>query len=617
MEADKGIKLEDQETGNCFSGGVNVKPEYRQCIGCFDLQDKIKKANDKCAFLESDIAKKDIMIDCLARKDGFMELKHIGFWDEVRELKQKNEVLEKIIRDSAEKEKFTLLMNENEALVCEKRKSESDLELWKSKYKEMEARVMELEKKLAIGTTKEGLDLQEMCLEKMDHQGGSLSGFNVEGGHPSPVGAATDKEVNCGIPPVSNSSNHYAYTDGSKGGQKCIIKSRVKKCLDFTVDKSPLQKHSPSTLGSRPLEPIYVGDSDDDLDIVHVSLPDVDCNKRRKVQRSSGVALEFDDGSEWSLKNMHEPTAEYQSDEAETGCSAAGQPFRMHKRRKVRSAQIVTSENESDDNIPLSKLAHRPDTQRRRRFVNDSCSKNNLRKVTPRRRSLRVGDMKDNSVRGKCSQRRSGNQGELGISENMNDTLHEDEMEEDVSGYEDERLDDFIVDSTDESDSSDGSDCNDNSNHDGSFSGDCLDKSDCASECDIGYDKVISGFRRGRKDKLKWEYESDMLADFGKSTELCMKAVCALYRQQTSCEQSSKASIHRNGRGFSHTHASSGSALAQFLTDGDPHTDMNKTVKELRNFNPRGVEQCLKLANHYSKQLFEIYKNEEDPFFHP
>ncbi|XP_042001333.1 uncharacterized protein LOC121750790 [Salvia splendens] len=612
MEADKGIKLEDQETGNCFSSGVGLKREYGECVGCFDLQDQIKKANHKCAFLESDIGMKDTLIDRLGLKAGCMELENIQFRDEVRKLKQKNEDLEKIIQDGAEKEKFALLLNENETLVCETRKSESDLELWKLKCEELEARVMELEKKLAVGTAKERLDLQEMCSGKMDRRGGSLSGFNVEDG------ASTDNEVNCGTPPVSNPSNRYAYMDGSKGGQKCIIKSRVKTCLDFTMEKSPLQKHSPSTLGSRPpLEPIYVGDSDDDLDIVHVSLPDVDCNKRRKVQRASVVALESDDGAELPSKNMHEPTAEHQSDEEETNCSTAGQPFRMHKRRKVRSAQIVTSESESDDNIPLSKLAHRPDTQRRRRFVNDSCSKNNLRKVTPRRRSLRVGDMKDNSVRGKCSQRRSGNQGDLGKSENMNDTLHADEMEEDESSYEDETLGGFIVNSTDESDSGDGSNCNDLSNHDDSFSGDCSDKSDCASECEIGYGEIMSGLRRGRKDKLKWEFESDMLADFGKSAELCMKAVCALYRQQTSYEQSAKAAIIRNGRGFSHTHASSGSALAEFLTDGDPHTDMNKTVQELRSFNQRGVEQCRKLANHYSKQLFEIYKNEEDPFFRP
>ena len=275
-----------------------------------------------------------------------------------------------------------------------------------------------------------------------------------------------------------------AYTDGSEGDQTCIVKSRVKKCLYFALERSPLQKLSPSNLGYRPpLEPI--GDSDDDLDIEHASLPDVGCNKKRKAQRSRGVALESEDGVESPLKNMHKPTAEHKSDEEETSCSTAGQPFRMHKRRKVRNgfAQIVTSESESDDKIPLSRLACRPDTQLRRRFVIDSCFGNIFRQVTPRRRLLRVGDIKDNSVSGKCSQRRSGNRGDLGISENMNDTLLEDEMEEDESSSEDESSGGYTVDSTDGSD------------HDGSFSGDCSDK----SECGTGEGQTCRVYRRGQR----------------------------------------------------------------------------------------------------------------------
>ncbi|XP_057798622.1 uncharacterized protein LOC131014618 [Salvia miltiorrhiza] len=610
MEDDKGIKLEEQENGNCFGSG--------ECFGCFDLQDKMKKANDKCANLEIDIGKKNSIIERLECKVGFMELENIEFLDEVRKLKQRNEELEKSIRDSEEEqEKFTHLMIENEVLLCEKRKAESDLERWKLKCKEMEAQVMELEKKLATGTTKAVRDSQDMCSGKINHRGGSLSGFNVEGGQPSALRAATENEANNGRSPASSPSNHYADTDGLKGSQKCLIKSRVRKCLDFAAEISPLQKSSPSSPGSRPpLEPIYVGDSDDDLDIVHVSLPAVDCDKQRKVQRSSGVALESVDVEELPLKNMHGATAEHQSDEEETSCSTAGQPFRMHKRRKVGKvvAQIVSSESESDDKIPISRLARRRDTQLRRKSVNDSCSGDNPRKVTPRRRLLRVGDIKDNSVSGKCSQRSSGNQGDIGISENMNDTLLEDEIEQDESTSEGESLGGFIV---DVSDCDSGSNCNDMSEHDGSFSGDSLDKAESASECSIGYDKIISSFRRGRKDKLKWEYESDMLADFGKSAELCMKAICALYRQQTSEEKSYKATIHRNGRGFNQMHAPSGSALAEFLTDGNPHADMNKTVEELQNIDPKGVEQCRKLATHYSKQLFEIYKQEEDPFFRP
>ena len=49
---------------------------------------------------------------------------------------------------------------------------------------------------------------------------------------------------------------------------------------------------------------------------------------------------------------------------------------------------------------------------------------------------------------------------------------------------------------------------------------------------------------------MKWEFEADMLAAFGKDPKLCMKAVCALYRQQTSVEQLSKGALLSNQRGF-------------------------------------------------------------------
>ncbi|KAI3831504.1 hypothetical protein MKX03_016610 [Papaver bracteatum] len=45
--------------------------------------------------------------------------------------------------------------------------------------------------------------------------------------------------------------------------------------------------------------------------------------------------------------------------------------------------------------------------------------------------------------------------------------------------------------------------------------------------------------------EVKWESEADMLSSFGKDFELCMKAVCALYRHQNPEEKSSKG-LFRN-----------------------------------------------------------------------
>lgn len=58
-----------------------------------------------------------------------------------------------------------------------------------------------------------------------------------------------------------------------------------------------------------------------------------------------------------------------------------------------------------------------------------------------------------------------------------------------------------------------------------------------------------------------------------------------------------------------------GSRLAEFLTDGDATGDVKKSAKELQEYDPNAVELCRKLATHYSKQLFEIYKNKEDALF--
>lgn len=293
---------------------------------------------------------------------------------------------------------------------------------------------------------------------------------------------------------------------------------------------------TPSNPSSRPpFEPIDISESDDDLDTVNIPLPAVDCKEQRKV-----------DIEEPPSKAKHEPIVEHESDEEETS-----QPLRTPKRRKVGRgvSQVVSSE--SDDDIPISRLRRTNqlkrslDTELMKRSVNDSCSGDNPKKLTRRRRLRKVGDIEGNSVSEKMN---------LRVSENMNDTLLEDEIEGDDSSSEGESLGGFIVDSSDVSDGDSVSNCDDESEHDGSVSGDCSDESESSSES-IRYDKIMSGLRRERKDKRKWEYESDMLADFGKSAELCMKAICALYRQQTSEEKSHKAALHRNGRGFNQTHA--------------------------------------------------------------
>lgn len=112
-----------------------------------------------------------------------------------------------------------------------------------------------------------------------------------------------------------------------------------------------------------------------------------------------------------------------------------------------------------------------------------------------------------------------------------------------------------------------------------------------------------------------WEYEADMLEALEKDTELCMKAVCALYRQHSSLGSSfthSSASRYRLLNEFSTVR---GVALATFLVNGDRKGRLKRSVAELEKFDPNGALNCRYIAFNHSALLFEIYKKKADPFF--
>ncbi|KAI3846298.1 hypothetical protein MKW92_026231 [Papaver armeniacum] len=74
----------------------------------------------------------------------------------------------------------------------------------------------------------------------------------------------------------------------------------------------------------------------------------------------------------------------------------------------------------------------------------------------------------------------------------------------------------------------------------------CLDsdnESDSESPGEV-MDRMAMNYRNKVKE-VKWESVADMLSSFGKDSELCMKAVCALYRHQISEEKSTKG-LFRN-----------------------------------------------------------------------
>uniref|UniRef100_J3KXR7 Uncharacterized protein n=2 Tax=Oryza brachyantha TaxID=4533 RepID=J3KXR7_ORYBR len=136
------------------------------------------------------------------------------------------------------------------------------------------------------------------------------------------------------------------------------------------------------------------------------------------------------------------------------------------------------------------------------------------------------------------------------------------------------------------------------------------------SDNEIDYKDVMACIGRKRNTK-EWKFEAEMLSAFAENPELCLKAVCALYRKQTEDEQRSKSTIVHNKQGFNQFDALRGSSIAEFLLDGDTFGLLKKTVHDLEEYDPCALEFCHKLAARYSKQLFSIYQNKEDPNFHP
>lgn len=287
----------------------------------------------------------------------------------------------------------------------------------------------------------------------------------------------------------------------------------------------------------------------------------------------------------------------YEDEDVEACDANTSSPLSRRKRKRViASDDDDDADDDDEDNIPISILKNLKPTNQEMSDLFDTPNKgeSESRRLSGQRRVSSRLNKKRVSEEVSASTERL-----VGIP--TTDNAEDDETEEEGSESEGESLDGFIIDDDDSQES-------------------VSEKSDEIgveeSDGEVGYADVMSRLRREKKpEKRKWEYEADMLADFGKDPELCMRAVCVLFRFQTEDEKVERSSHVSNGRGFSKVDAVRGTSIALFLTDGDSAGDMKKSVEELKVFDFKGVEKCEELARKYSKQLFQIYNNREDPFF--
>ncbi|RZC47936.1 hypothetical protein C5167_040875 [Papaver somniferum] len=125
-------------------------------------------------------------------------------------------------------------------------------------------------------------------------------------------------------------------------------------------------------------------------------------------------------------------------------------------------------------------------------------------------------------------------------------------------------------------------------------------------------DMLAMKYRNVNDEKgMKWKSEPELLSSFEEDPELCVKAVCALYRQEISEDEISPKGL------YIHSDTLRCTTLAKFLMDEDCKGDLKKSVTELETLDSKAVDDCKKLARRYSMHLFDIYRNRRDPFFRP
>ncbi|KAK7353320.1 hypothetical protein VNO80_18765 [Phaseolus coccineus] len=586
MELVKKKMKEDKEMSNLNVVSNNMSESCR----CNELEERSKKVEMRCAELEFKLQKKDEECEALEAKIRALE-------GEVEVLKVSSEGLKQkkvgnvkegevdTVIDLTDDNEVEQLMIEKNVLEREKKRFESEVEVWKDRYWKLESWASQLK-------------LESGCY--YHEENGKEESDEIRTGGSSHLEPIIDSKVLCA--------------------------ERVKRQLAFEIGESPGKKmvlSTPSVAKSSSVFAIDIVDSDDEPNIAQH--PVLHSEGSRKAFVSSCFTAENEKMSSSYVQNNEEDRN-----------SGEDLPFMVTRKRK-RNCNVVTSESESDDDdddddddVPNCKFKRihiqevRPDKVR--------CDTNNLvaastsadykviGTVTPRQRIMTLRKLAKKKERriaytsGKAKHQQSNP---------TNDTDDDDESQEDLSDCEDEGLSGFIVDDFDElscddtscksQDASNG-DVNSNSSNSQDVPDNHMDDARDVSDEDVDFSKIISQIQR-RKDHMEWEFEADMLAAFGKDSELCMKAVCALYQQQTSEEQMNKGTFYTNQRGFSKFDAHRGSTLAEYLTHGDPRGGLKKSVKELLEHDPKAVELCRTFAIRYSKQLYQIYINKENPFF--
>jgi len=90
------------------------------------------------------------------------------------------------------------------------------------------------------------------------------------------------------------------------------------------------------------------------------------------------------------------------------------------------------------------------------------------------------------------------------------------------------------------------------------------------------------------------------------SDRAAMRAICAIFRNQTDYEKSCRATVNKNGVGFCANHAKAGTELALWMTRGNHDGIMVRRVGGFTTYGGESISRtalCYEIAKHYTVQL--------------
>uniref|UniRef100_A0A7C9AU00 Uncharacterized protein n=1 Tax=Opuntia streptacantha TaxID=393608 RepID=A0A7C9AU00_OPUST len=544
-----------------FEGNSEVSRS--KCSGV--AEQKCREVEEECLALELEIRKKIMGLDAIRVRIRALEGEKAAIEQDLEGLKKKKKAavekcgVDELSMDdwnmgSAEESKVEELMIENKVLECEKMSALREVDVWKHKCKELESRVNELEERLSS----QGRD-------------GMLNGANSNSPSHCRGPNARDGEVQmAGTPCIQAPENQDLHIEDSQTG-RVHHRIHVKRQLVFSNERRSDRKIAPST----PEGAINIIDSDDEHHSpckhgcsfhsggtprsVHadetVGVMDLEDTMNCKdnilfvatPNRKRGPKVVFSDDE----CGDDEGTLTKRACKIDNGQNESGEDDDSVPMRQACGWVNGNSQrdgDQDDDDIPISqlKLGHaqcssQPIARRTRSHSGHKPGAFTQSKTPPRRRLVKFQQGEETSGIVKETE----NSPQIMTTENVEDS----DPIEDGSDSESDSLKSFI------DDDSDIEDVEDDVAEEGA---DHSTEPEDSSDSNLDFREIISRLQRRKSPSSKWALEGEMLSDFGKDPELCMRAVCALYRQQTVDEKLSKESIFQNGRGFSKFDAASG-----------------------------------------------------------